>query len=97
MVWLKRAHRSKNLASFILWIPLVMSLFSTEIDAKTNSTTVSTDNQLSMGLLMMTVWLVVAFGHCGGQKMPLMASIMVQIRCTFFWTYLVFGNRPTKK
>ena len=78
MVWLKRAHRSKNWASFILWIPLVMSLFLTKIDAKTASTTVSNNNQLAMDLFETTEWLIVGWGLCRGIKMASTTTIMVK-------------------
>jgi hypothetical protein len=55
-----------------------MSLFSTKIDAKTASTTVSNNNQLAMGLFEMTEWLIVGWSLCKGHKTPSTASIMVK-------------------
>ena len=85
MVWLKRAHRSENSSLFVLWIPLVLLLFLTKIDAKTASTTVSNDNQLAMGLIDTTESLNVGWrhkngvdDHCHGQKTKLGSVILQQ-------------------
>ena len=86
LLWLKRAHRSQNSSLFILCIPLVLLLFSTKIDAKTASTTVSDDNQLAMGLIETTEWLIVGWGLCRGIKMASTTTIMVKNRVyTFLW------------
>ena len=62
----------------------MLLLFLTEIDAKTASTTVSDDNQLAMGLLETTEWLIVGWGLCRGIKMASMTTIMGQkLVCTF--------------
>jgi hypothetical protein len=67
-----------------------MSLFSTEIDAKTASTTVSNDNQLTMDLFETTEWLIVGWGLCRGIKTASTSTIMVKNRVnTLFYVYLL--------
>jgi hypothetical protein len=57
--------------------------FSTGIDAKTASTTVSDDNQLAMGVIETREWLIVGWGLCRGTETASMTSIMVKNRVHF--------------
>jgi hypothetical protein len=94
--WLKRAHRSKNLAPFIPWIPLIVSLFLSKIEAKTASTTVSNDNQLAMGLLETTEWLIVGWGLCRGIKTASTTTIVGQkLVCTFLLYVYLLLEKPS--
>ena len=78
----QESPQEKNLSPFVLGYCSLCHFF-TKIDAKTASTTVSDDNQLAMGLIETTEWLIVGWSLCKGHKMLSMASIMLLVS-TFF-------------